>query len=91
MHIPKQVKLSGIKTKLLGCGVDFEGIGIWALFGCQMDGTLMERVLALVVTHTGQGYYVCPDIDLQWSFASQILTFPFLWKIFPHLKEVIQV
>ncbi|CAH1453191.1 unnamed protein product [Lactuca virosa] len=49
--------------------------------------SLMERVLALVVTHTGQGHCVCPDIDLQWSFASQILTIPFLWQIFPHLKE----
>nr|KAJ0213453.1 hypothetical protein LSAT_V11C400195180 [Lactuca sativa] len=53
--------------------------------------SLMERVLALVVTHTGQGHCVCPDIDLQWSFASQILTIPFLWQIFPHLKEVIQL
>nr|KAJ0198793.1 hypothetical protein LSAT_V11C600309760 [Lactuca sativa] len=53
--------------------------------------SLMERVLDLVVTHIGQGYCVCPDIDLQWSFSSQILTIPFLWQIFPHLKEVIQL
>lgn len=49
--------------------------------------SLMERVLALVISHTGQGNCVCPDIDLQSSFASQILTIPFVWKIFPNLKE----
>ncbi|KAI3687053.1 hypothetical protein L1987_80743 [Smallanthus sonchifolius] len=50
--------------------------------------SLMETLLALVIVHTGQGQCVCPDIDLQWSFASQVLTIPFAWQIFPYLKEI---
>ncbi|GJR37050.1 E3 ubiquitin protein ligase UPL6 [Tanacetum coccineum] len=49
--------------------------------------SLIETVLAVVIAHTGEGRCVCADIDLQWSFASQILTIPFTWKIFPYLKE----
>ncbi|XP_024984988.1 E3 ubiquitin-protein ligase UPL6 isoform X4 [Cynara cardunculus var. scolymus] len=56
--------------------------------GCVGKVSLMERVLALVIAHTGQGHCVCQDIDLQWSFASQILTIPFFWQIFPYLKEI---
>lgn len=48
----------------------------------------LEAVLALIIAHTGQGRCVCPDVDLQRSFASQILTIPFVWKIFPYLKEI---
>ncbi|KAK9075671.1 hypothetical protein SSX86_003997 [Deinandra increscens subsp. villosa] len=50
--------------------------------------SLVETLLALVIAHTGQGHCVCPDIDLQWSFGSQILTIPFVWQIFPYLKEI---
>ncbi|XP_076944052.1 E3 ubiquitin-protein ligase UPL6-like [Bidens hawaiensis] len=50
--------------------------------------SLMETILALVIAHTGQGHCVCPDVDLKWSFTSQILTIPFLWQIFPYLKEI---
>ncbi|KAI3821618.1 hypothetical protein L1987_09187 [Smallanthus sonchifolius] len=50
--------------------------------------SLMETLLALVIAHTSQGHCVCPDIDLQWSFASQVLTIPFVWQIFPYLKEI---
>ncbi|XP_071706652.1 E3 ubiquitin-protein ligase UPL6 [Rutidosis leptorrhynchoides] len=49
---------------------------------------LLMDILTLVIAHTGQGLCVCPDIDLQWSFASQILTIPSVWKILPSLKEV---
>lgn len=51
--------------------------------------SLLETVLSLIIAHTGQGHCVCPDIDLKWSFATQILTIPFVWQIFPYLKEVI--
>ena len=48
----------------------------------------LEHVLALVIPHIGQKLCTCPNIDPQWSFSSQILTIPFLWKFFPYLKEV---
>ncbi|XP_075654169.1 E3 ubiquitin-protein ligase UPL6 [Castanea sativa] len=48
----------------------------------------LERVLALVIPHIGRNPCTCPNIDPQWSFSSQILTIPFLWKFFPYLKEV---
>lgn len=51
--------------------------------------SLIETVMAVVIAHTGEGRCVCADIDLQWSFASQILTIPFTWKIFPSLKKVV--
>ena len=49
----------------------------------------LEKVLAVVIAHPGERRCVCADIDLQWSFASQILTIPFTWKIFPSLKKVV--
>ncbi|MFS7962547.1 hypothetical protein Hanom_Chr08g00727941 [Helianthus anomalus] len=50
--------------------------------------SLMETLLVLVIAHTGQGHCVCPKIDLQWSFTSQVLSIPFVWHIFPYLKEI---
>ncbi|RVW71614.1 E3 ubiquitin-protein ligase UPL6 [Vitis vinifera] len=38
--------------------------------------------------HVGQNHCICPIIDPRWSFSSQILTIPFLWALFPYLKEV---
>ncbi|KAL8256250.1 hypothetical protein R6Q59_031317 [Mikania micrantha] len=56
---------------------------------CRVEKvSFLEILLALVVAHMGQGHCVCPDIDLQWSFAYQILTIPFVWQIFPYLKEI---
>ncbi|KAJ6429584.1 hypothetical protein OIU84_021061 [Salix udensis] len=48
----------------------------------------LERILALVISHVGQKPCICPNIDLQWSFSSQMLTIPLLWQLFPSLKEV---
>ncbi|KAL7220882.1 hypothetical protein ACSBR2_013714 [Camellia fascicularis] len=48
----------------------------------------LESVLALIMSHVGQKSCACPDIDPRWSFSSQILTIPSLWKLFPYLKEV---
>ncbi|KAL8244546.1 hypothetical protein R6Q59_010804, partial [Mikania micrantha] len=48
----------------------------------------METLLVLVIGHIGQGHCACPDTDLQYSFASQVLTIPFVWQIFPYLKEI---
>ncbi|KAL8244543.1 hypothetical protein R6Q59_010801 [Mikania micrantha] len=50
--------------------------------------SLMETLLVLVIGHIGQGHCACPDTDLQYSFASQVLTIPFVWQIFPYLKEI---
>ncbi|KAK9019919.1 hypothetical protein V6N11_054424 [Hibiscus sabdariffa] len=48
----------------------------------------LERVLALVISHVGQSPCICLNVDSQWSFSSQILTIPFIWKLFPYLKKV---
>ncbi|PSR92481.1 E3 ubiquitin-protein like [Actinidia chinensis var. chinensis] len=48
----------------------------------------LESVLALLISHVHQRSCVCPNTDPRWSFSSQILTIPFLWKLFPYLKEV---
>ncbi|CAK9136438.1 unnamed protein product [Ilex paraguariensis] len=48
----------------------------------------LERILVLFASHVGQPPCVCQPIDPQWSFSSLILTIPFLWKLFPYLKEV---
>ncbi|WMV09476.1 hypothetical protein MTR67_002861 [Solanum verrucosum] len=48
-----------------------------------------ERVLGLITSHIGQGTCTCPIVDPQCFFPSQILTIPFLWRFFPHLKEAV--
>lgn len=48
----------------------------------------LERVLAHIISHTGQTPCICSNIDPRWSFSSQILTVPFVWRFFPYLKEV---
>ncbi|XWS08452.1 hypothetical protein CRYUN_Cryun40dG0003700 [Craigia yunnanensis] len=48
----------------------------------------LEHVLALMISHVGQSPCICSNVDPQWSFSSKILTIPFLWQLFPYLKEV---
>ncbi|PKI75333.1 hypothetical protein CRG98_004269, partial [Punica granatum] len=55
---------------------------------CSEFLSSLERLLGLMIPHTGQMPCSCPSVDLQWSFSSQLLTVPFLWRLFPHLKEV---
>ncbi|XP_015574737.2 E3 ubiquitin-protein ligase UPL6 isoform X1 [Ricinus communis] len=57
---------------------------------CNFTGKLssLERMLSLIISHIGQKPCICPHIDPQCSFFSQILTIPFLWRLFPSLKEV---
>ncbi|XP_075085690.1 E3 ubiquitin-protein ligase UPL6 isoform X1 [Nicotiana tabacum] len=47
-----------------------------------------ERVLGLIIPHIGQSTCSCASVDPRCCFPSQILTIPFLWRFFPHLKEV---
>ncbi|GER31451.1 ubiquitin-protein ligase [Striga asiatica] len=47
-----------------------------------------KRVLAQIIAHVDQASCTCPNNDLKWSFTCQILAIPFLWRIFPHLKEM---
>ncbi|KAI7980720.1 E3 ubiquitin-protein ligase UPL6 [Camellia lanceoleosa] len=47
----------------------------------------LEGILALIIPHVGQRSCVCANIDPRSSLSSQILTIPFLWKVFPYLKE----
>ncbi|KAJ0092761.1 hypothetical protein Patl1_24814 [Pistacia atlantica] len=57
---------------------------------CTSGGKIssVERVLTLIIPHIGRSPCICPNIDPRWSFSSQILTIPFLWHLFPYLKEV---
>ncbi|KAJ7955280.1 E3 ubiquitin-protein ligase UPL6 [Quillaja saponaria] len=48
----------------------------------------LERVLAVGISHIGQKPCICTNVDPRLSFSSQILTVPFLWHLFPYLKEV---
>ncbi|KAK9161791.1 hypothetical protein Syun_008132 [Stephania yunnanensis] len=48
----------------------------------------LEQVVILIVSHVGKYQCICPNVDPQWSFPSQILTIPFLWRNFPFIKEV---
>lgn len=55
---------------------------------CSAKVSPLEHVLALIIFHTGQKPCICSYIDPRWSFSSQILTVPFVWQLFPYLKEV---
>ncbi|KAL3812242.1 hypothetical protein ACJIZ3_013510 [Penstemon smallii] len=48
----------------------------------------LERVVAIIISHVGQESCTCSHSDPRWRFSSQILTIPFLWRFFPHLKEI---
>eukprot|EP00262_Sarcandra_glabra_P021052 TRINITY_DN8660_c0_g1_i1.p1 TRINITY_DN8660_c0_g1~~TRINITY_DN8660_c0_g1_i1.p1 ORF type:complete len:1037 (+),score=192.54 TRINITY_DN8660_c0_g1_i1:201-3311(+) len=47
----------------------------------------VEHVLVLIASHIGQQPCCCSNTDPRWSFSSQILSIPFLWKHFPYSKE----
>ncbi|KAL9240764.1 hypothetical protein vseg_014947 [Gypsophila vaccaria] len=53
----------------------------------MIDVSSLEHVLMLIIPHDGKRPCVCQNADQWWSFVSQILTIPFLWRIFPRLKE----
>ncbi|CAN0855178.1 E3 ubiquitin-protein ligase UPL6 [Linum grandiflorum] len=48
----------------------------------------LEHILGLLISHTGRDPCSCPDVDPLWSFSSQMLTIPFVWQLFPSLKQV---
>ncbi|KAJ9154641.1 hypothetical protein P3X46_027959 [Hevea brasiliensis] len=48
----------------------------------------LEHMLSMMISHIGQKPCICPHTDPQCSFSSQMLTIPFLWQLFPSLKEV---
>ncbi|KAL2341623.1 hypothetical protein Fmac_009563 [Flemingia macrophylla] len=48
----------------------------------------LEHVLSVVICHIGQKPCICSHTDSVYSFSSQILTIPFLWHVFPNLKQV---
>ena len=51
-------------------------------------GSSLERVLTVVTCHIGQKPCICSPTDPVYSFSSQILSIPFLWHVFPNLKQV---
>ncbi|KAG9136757.1 hypothetical protein Leryth_004517 [Lithospermum erythrorhizon] len=52
------------------------------------DVSPLDRIIALVISHLGQTPCVCKKIEPHQSFSSQILSIPFLWRTYPHLKEI---
>ncbi|KAK4425990.1 E3 ubiquitin-protein ligase UPL6 [Sesamum alatum] len=48
----------------------------------------LERVLAVIISHVDQTSCTCSNSDPRSSFSSQILIIPFLWRLFPYLKEI---
>ncbi|XP_048321213.2 E3 ubiquitin-protein ligase UPL6 [Ziziphus jujuba] len=64
------------------------GKEIMKTHNCSAKVSPLEHVLALIIFHTGQKPCICSYIDPRWSFSSQILTVPFVWQLFPYLKEV---
>lgn len=46
-----------------------------------------EYVVILISSHTGQHPCNCSSTDPLWSFSSQLLSIPFLWRHLPYLKE----
>ncbi|RDY09330.1 E3 ubiquitin-protein ligase UPL6 [Mucuna pruriens] len=51
-------------------------------------GSSLERVLTAVICHVGQKPCICSHINPRYSFASQIITIPFLWHLFPNLQKI---
>ncbi|XP_074348317.1 E3 ubiquitin-protein ligase UPL6 isoform X2 [Apium graveolens] len=55
--------------------------------GSAAKASSLEHVLVLIMSHMGQKPCICAT-DVRWTFISQILTVPFLWQLFPYLKEI---
>lgn len=53
----------------------------------RADVSSFEHVLVLISSHTTQHPCNCSIVDLRWSFSSQLLSIPFLWRRLPHVKE----
>ncbi|XP_061360254.1 E3 ubiquitin-protein ligase UPL6-like isoform X2 [Gastrolobium bilobum] len=51
-------------------------------------GSSLERMLMAVICHVGQKPCICSHINPRYSFSSQIITIPFLWHLFPNLRQV---
>ncbi|KAG4378422.1 hypothetical protein GLYMA_17G037600v4 [Glycine max] len=51
-------------------------------------GSSLERVLIAVISHVGQKPCICSHINPRYSSASQIITIPFLWHLFPNLQQI---
>lgn len=52
------------------------------------DVSPLDHVIALVISHFGQTPCVCRKVEPCQSFSSQILSIPFLWRTYSHLKEI---
>lgn len=57
-------------------------------FGHFDSASVLEQVLILVASHVGHQPCCCRRVDPRWSFSSQLLSIPFLWRRLPNLKKV---
>ncbi|WVZ96612.1 hypothetical protein U9M48_042228 [Paspalum notatum var. saurae] len=60
-------------------------------FGHFDSASVLEQVLILVASHVGHQPCCCRGVDPRWSFSSQLLSIPFLWRRLPNLKKVFSV
>uniref|UniRef100_A0A7N0UEM1 HECT-type E3 ubiquitin transferase n=1 Tax=Kalanchoe fedtschenkoi TaxID=63787 RepID=A0A7N0UEM1_KALFE len=61
-----------------------------SLSGCSSTDRIssIEQLLVVIASHNGQAPCSCASDNPWQCFTSQILTVPFVWRLFPHLKEV---
>jgi ubiquitin-protein ligase E3 C len=57
-------------------------------FGHSDSASALEQVLMLAASHVGHHPCCCSVVDPRWSFSSQLLSIPFLWRRLPQLKKV---
>ncbi|KAL2960391.1 hypothetical protein AAZX31_17G036600 [Glycine max] len=64
------------------------GVGLLREIVLTGKGSSLERVLIAVISHVGQKPCICSHINPRYSSASQIITIPFLWHLFPNLQQI---